>query len=55
MAAPTSVRHNPAGRTTHQRLRARGTPAKAAIIAAMSKLLTVLNALLRDGRPWQSA
>jgi transposase len=54
-AALTAIRHNPAIRTTYQRPRARGTPAKAALVAAMRKLLTILNALLRDGKPWQSA
>ena len=51
MAALTAIRHNPAIRTTYQRPRARGPPAKAAIVAAMRKLLTIL----RDGQPWQSA
>ncbi len=55
MAALTAIRHNPAIRTTYQHPRARGPPAKAAIVAAMRKLLTILNALLRDGKPWQSA
>jgi hypothetical protein len=33
----------------------RGSPAKAAVVAAMRKLLTILNALLRDQTPWQAA
>ena len=32
-----------------------GRPAKAALVAAMRKLLTILNAIIRDGKPWQSA
>jgi transposase len=55
MAAPAAVRWNPASRALYARLRGRGRPAKAALVAAMRKLLTILNAILRDRRPWQSA
>lgn len=55
MAALAAVRWNPAIRDLYARLRARGRPAKAALVAAMRKLLTILNAILRDQRPWQSA
>ena len=55
MAALTAVRRNPAVRTAYERLRARGTPPKAAIVAAMRKLLTILNAILRDRQPWHAA
>ena len=55
MAALTAVRWNPAVRASYERLRARGTPPKAALVAAMRKLLTILNAIIRDGRPWQTA
>ena len=39
----------------YQRLRAGGRPAKVALVAAMRKLLTILNAMLRDHRGWQPA
>ena len=55
MAAVTAIRWNPPIRDLYLRLRARGRPAKAALVAAMRKLLTILNAILRDGKPWQSA
>jgi transposase len=55
MAALTATSWNPAIRTLDLRLRARGRPAKAALVAAMRKLLTILNAIMRDRRPWQSA
>jgi transposase len=55
MAALTAVRHNPAVRVAYERLRARGTPAKAALVAAMRKLLTIANAVLRDQQPWKAA
>lgn len=37
----------------YARLRARGKPAKLAITACMRKLVVILNAMLRDQRPWQ--
>ena len=55
MATLTAVRWNPAIRATYERLRERGTPPKAALVAAMRKLLTVLNAMLRSKTPWQTA
>ena len=54
MAALTAIRRNPPVRAAYERLRARGTPAKAALVAAMRKLLTILNAILRDAKPWQT-
>jgi transposase len=55
MAALSAVRWNPAIKAAYARLRGRGTPAKAALVAAMRKLLVVLNAVLRDKAPRQSA
>ena len=55
MATLTAIRFNPAIRAFYQRLIARGRPAKLALTACMRKLLTILNAILRDARPWQSA
>jgi len=43
---------NPVIRVFYQRLRARGKPPKVAQVACMRKLLTILNAILRDGRRW---
>jgi transposase len=40
---------------TYRRLRAAGKPAKVAIVACMRKLITILNAILRDNLPWQAA
>jgi transposase len=53
MATLTAVRRNPVLATFYQRLRTTGHPAKVALVAAMRKLLTILNAMLRDHRPWQ--
>jgi len=55
MATLSAVRSNPALRTFYDRLIARGKPKKLALTAAMRKLLTVLNAMVRDKRPWDPA
>jgi transposase len=48
MAALNAVRRDGSFRTFYQRLRAAGKPAKLALIAVARKLLTTLNAMLRD-------
>jgi len=55
MATLTAVRFNPVIAHFYQRLIAAGRPKKVALTAAMRKLLTILNAILRDQRPWQPA
>lgn len=55
MVALVAVRFNPTIRAFHQRLIAAGKPKMVAIIAAARKLLTILNAILRDRTPWQTA
>ena len=55
MAAMVAARHNPVLRLFHQRLIAAGKPKKVALIAVARKLLTILNAILRDQRPWHPA
>ena len=52
MATLTAVRFNPAIAHFYQRLTVAGRPKKVALTAAMRKLLTILNAMLRDQRPW---
>ncbi len=49
------MRYNPVLRALYARLRAAGKPAKVALVAAMRKLLVILNAMLRDNRPWEPA
>ena len=48
MAALVAIQHNPAIRAFYSRLIAAGKPKKVAIVACMRKLLTILNAMLRD-------
>ena len=55
MAALVAARRNPLLKTFHQRLIAAGKPKMVAIIAVARKLLTILNAILRDKSPWQPA
>ena len=43
---------NPVIRVFYRRLRDRGKPPKVAQVACMRKLLTILNAMVRDGRRW---
>lgn len=55
MAAITAIRCNPAIRAMYERLTAVGKPAKVALTACMRKLLTILNAIARDQKPWHPA
>lgn len=55
MATLVASRFNPVIAAFHQRLRAAGKTPKQALTACMRKLLVILNAILRDNRPWQSA
>jgi transposase len=55
MGAMVAKRHNPLLKTFFDRLLAAGKPKMVALIAVARKLLTILNAILRDNRPWQIA
>jgi transposase len=55
MAALVASRYNPIIAAYYKRLRAAGKNAKQALTACMRKLLVILNAMLRDNRPWQIA
>jgi transposase len=48
MGALNAVRRDPTLKAFYQKLRAAGKPAKLALIAVARKLLTILNAMLRD-------
>jgi transposase len=54
MAVVTAVRWNPALRAFHARLRAAGKVPKVALTACMRKLLTILNAMVRENKPWKT-
>ncbi len=55
LSAMVAAKHNPLLKAFHQRLIAAGKPKMVALIAVARKLLTILNAILRDNRPWQTA
>jgi transposase len=55
MATLSAVRWNPILREHYSQLTARGRPKKVALVACMRRLLGILNAILRSGRPWQTA
>ncbi len=55
MATISAVQFNPAIRAFRDRLRAKGKPAKVVLTACMHKLLTILNAILRDQKEWKTA
>ena len=55
VATMSAVRHNPAIRALRERLLAKGKPKMVVMVACMRKLLTILNAILRDQKPWQPA
>jgi transposase len=52
MGALVAARFNPTIRAFHARLTAAGKLPKVALVACMRKLLTILNAILRDRTPW---
>ena len=55
MAILSAVRYNPVIRAFYRRLREAGKAVKVAQVAAMRKLLTILNAMVRDNRRWDPA
>lgn len=52
MATLAACRFNPTIAAFYNRLLQRGKPPMVATVAAMRKLITILNAVLRTGRPW---
>lgn len=55
MATLVATRRNATIAAHYRKLRDAGKPAKVAIVACMRKLLTILNAILRDRQAWQNA
>jgi len=55
MGALVAMRHNPVLKGFFERLRAAGNPKMVALIAVARKLLTILNAMVRDNKRWQNA
>lgn len=55
MAAVASVRCNPVIGAMYRRLKEAGKPGRVALTACMRKMLTILNAIIRDKQPWNIA
>jgi transposase len=53
MGAMVAARHNPALKAFRDKLVAAGKPKLVALVAVARKLLTILNAILRDQKPWR--
>ncbi len=52
MATIVAMRHNPVIRSCYERLVLAGKAKKVAIVACMRKLLIIMNAMVKEGRPW---
>ncbi len=52
MAAFCAIKCNPVLKRFADRLRAAGKPFKVIVVAAMRKLLTILNLMLKENQPW---
>lgn len=55
MAALVASRYNPVLKAFYRRLLDAGKPKMLALVAVARRLLVILNAILRDKKPWQSA
>ena len=53
MAALSATRFNPVIRSFYNRLISSGKPFKVVLVACMRKLLTILNAMIRNQQPWK--
>lgn len=54
MGALVATRRNPVLKEFYERLLPAGKPKKVALVACMRKLLTILDAMMRDHVPWSS-
>lgn len=54
MANLSAVRYDVVLHGFYTRLRAAGKPAKVALVACMHKLLIIINAILKSGKPWSA-
>ncbi|HET7865003.1 MAG TPA: transposase, partial [Burkholderiaceae bacterium] len=54
MATLSAIRFNPQIKAFYKKLRAAGKLPKVAMVASMHKLLTIINAVLRSGKPYRA-
>jgi transposase len=52
MGAVSATRFNPTLAAFYHHLRAAGKAPNVALVAVARKLLTILNAIIRDNKPW---
>jgi transposase len=52
MATMSAKKHDPVIKAFYEQLIARGKVPKVALVACMHKLLTIMNAIVRSGKPW---
>lgn len=52
MATVSAIRFNPRIKSFAERLKQTGKPTKVVIVACMRKLLTIMNAILKNNAPW---
>jgi len=55
MATLSATSHDPTIKAFYQRLLLAGKPKKVALTACMHKLLTIINAVIKSGTPWQAS
>lgn len=55
MAMMCAIQHNPVMKKFYTKLVAGGKHKKVALTACMRKMMTILNAMIRDGKAWQQA
>ena len=55
MATLVATRHNPVIQAFYQRLLGAGKLKKVALVACMRKLLTILNAMIKNNKPWDDS
>lgn len=55
MAMLSAIQHNPVMKSFYQKLVAKSKHKKVAITACMRKMITILNAMVRDDKEWQAA
>ena len=55
MAMLSAIQCNPTMMKFYNRLVANGKHKKIALTACMRKMMTILNAMVRDGKAWQEA
>ena len=53
LSAMVAIRYNPDIKRFYERLLGTGKHKKVALTACIRKIVTALNAMLRDNRPWQ--